>query len=180
MKCPWNARYLHPEQAIKDGMIEYINTKDDNYTLHPRKRGYYAQIQGLMAIAECTNLPGHFVIWTKGGIKIIEVPFDHSYWIASESKLEEFFRNKVIPGILKACSMSIANLDDEVNNLSLDGPEIDLTIKEGNMLAKITQENNASSQICTIENQYEMGQVERIHEELIDSCYSHHHNEVEK
>ena len=38
-----------------------------------------------MAIAECTNLPGHFVIWTKGGIKIIEVPFDQSYWIASES-----------------------------------------------------------------------------------------------
>ena len=30
--------------------------------------------------------------------------------------------------------MRIANLDDEVKKLSLDGPEINFTIKDGNML----------------------------------------------
>ena len=138
-----------------------------------------------MAKTECTNLPGHFVIWTKGGIKIIEVPFDQSYWIASESKLEEFFRNKVIPGILMPSSMRIGNFDDEVKKLSLDGLEIDFTIKEGNMLTNevekiLTEEKNASSQMSTIHNQYEMDSVEGIHEELIDSCYSIHQNKVEK
>ena len=185
VKCPWNARYLHPEQAIKDGMIEYISTEDDKYTLHPRKRGYYVQIQGLMAITDCTTLPGHFVIWTKGEIKIIEVPFDQSYWIASESKLEEFFRNDVIPGILMPRSMKIANLDDEVKKLSLDSPEIDFTIKEENMLTNEVEEvqieeNNASAQVCTIQNQDELDKVEEIHEEMTDSCYSHHQDEVEE
>ena len=78
-----------------------------------------------MAITECTSNPGHLVIWSKSGIKVIDVPYDQLYWSAAESKLDELFKHHVVPGILMPTINKIADLDEEVKRLTLDCPEIE-------------------------------------------------------
>ena len=165
VKCPWSTRYLHPERAIEDGKIEYV-VKENN-TLHPKKRGYFDQIQGLMAITECTSNPGHLVIWSKGGIKVIDVPFDHLYWTAAESKLGEFFKHRVIPGILMPSKKKVDDLDEEVNKLTLDSPDIEKMLTDVDVQI---EESDTSVVTC---------KVEEVPEEVTVSSYSQYKDEVE-
>ena len=171
VKCPWSTRYLDPETAIEDGKIEYV--VKENHTLHPKKRGYFEQIQGLMAITECTSNPGHLVIWSKGGIKVIDVPYDQLYWSAAESKLDEFFKHHIIPGILMSTINKIADLDEEVKRLTLDCPEIEKMLTEDDV--QIEEESDASKVSCKSQLHHI---VEEVHEEVTVSCYSQHKDEV--
>ena len=171
VKCPWSTRYLDPETAIEDGKIEYV--VKENHTLHPKKRGYFDQVQGLMAITECTSNPGHLVIWSKGGIKVIDVPYDQLYWSAAESKLDEFFKHCVIPRILMPTINKIADLDEEVKRLTLDCPEIEKMLTEDDV--QIEEESDASKVSCKSQLHHI---VEEVHEEVTVSCYSQHKEEV--
>ena len=169
--CPWSTRYLDPETAIEDGKIEYV--VKENHTLHPKKRGYFDQIQGLMAITECTSNPGHFVIWSKDGIKVIDVPYDQKYWSAAESKLDEFFKHHEIPRILLPTINKIADLDEEVKRLTMDCPEIEKMLTEDDI--QIEEESDASEVSCKSKLHHI---VEAVHEEVTVACYSQHKQEV--
>ena len=171
VKCPWSTRYLDPETAIEDGKIEYV--VKENHTLHPKKRGYFDQIQGLMAIAECTSNPGHLVIWSKGGIKVIGIPYDQLYWSAVESKLDEFFKHCVIPGILMPTINKIADLDEEVKRVTLHCPEIEKMLTEDDV--QIEESSDSSKVSCKSQLHHI---VEEVHEEVTVSCYSQHKDEV--
>ena len=126
-----------------------------------------------MAITECTSNPGHLVIWSKGGIKVIDVPYDQLYWSAAESKLNEFFKHCVIPRILMPTINKIADLDEEVKRLTLDCPEIEKMLTEDDI--QIEEESDASKVSCKSQLNHI---VEEVHEEVTVSCYSQHKEEV--
>ena len=117
IKCPWSARNITLEKAIDRKVIDYIMKEDGKFVLHRQKRGYFDQIQGIMACTTITQLPAHLAIWTKAGLMIVDVPFNKEYWNDAEKKLEVFFRDRIIPAILIPSYIS-SSLDEIENGLS--------------------------------------------------------------
>jgi len=74
IKCPWSARDLDPLEAIETGVITYIGTANNAYTLKPGdSRGYFEQVQGTMAIVGVPKCD--FVLWTTRGMLTFEVTY---------------------------------------------------------------------------------------------------------
>ena len=114
IKCPWASRNITPEEATDRKVIDYITKECGKFVLHKRKRGYFDQIQGIMACTTLTRLPAHLAIWTKAGLMVVDVPFNQEYWNDAEKKLQVFFREKIIPAILIPTCITVGM--DEIQN----------------------------------------------------------------
>lgn len=100
IKCPWSARDLDPVEAIETGVITYIGSENNAYTLKPGdSRGYYEQVQGTMAITGIRKCD--FVMWTTRGMLKFEVTYDRVFWESvAKPQLTQFFHNCVVTEIL--------------------------------------------------------------------------------
>ena len=65
--------------------LDYLTKDVDNLTRLKRNRNYYAQIQGQIAIANCTN--SWFYIYTFNVYHLEKIFFDEIYWGSTLKKL---------------------------------------------------------------------------------------------
>jgi len=96
VKCLWIFRNMHPAPA---GVLPDTVSKDDHDIVSVLKlslvlkkshsRGYYAQIQLLMAV--CQVQQAYVLIWTPVECEIFVVDFDRTFWNGHLSASIDFF-----------------------------------------------------------------------------------------
>jgi hypothetical protein len=99
IKCPFSGQNKTIRELVDDGyshIYEQNGIWQINNTSH-----YYCQIQGEMAIKNCSLC--HFVVWTTKDIVIVHVNFDRSFWEQELlPKLILYFETTVKPKLLAA------------------------------------------------------------------------------
>ncbi len=95
IKCPYSVRDDTPTLA------SYFERNGDKYTLS-KKHNYYYQIQGQIAILECSYCD--FVCWTPHGLNIERIYLDTDFITAMMPKLDKFFVTVILPEVLSGCN----------------------------------------------------------------------------
>lgn len=90
IKCPFNARNIHPEHFHFDFLYEDKSLK----TTH----NYYYQIQGLLAITNRSWCD--LVIYTFVGMKVIRILRSKTFWNKMLEKLKTFYLFYMLPEML--------------------------------------------------------------------------------
>ena len=113
VKCPFAARKVTVEEGMRLKKIQYISKVDGKFVLSKTNTmGYYTQVQmslGILGLKTCD-----FVVWTRQGIEMAEVPFDELYWNSLLCNLKTFFRDFVlleIPNLPQVTSDSVPDVD---------------------------------------------------------------------
>ncbi|XP_063297178.1 uncharacterized protein LOC134585653 [Pelobates fuscus] len=95
VKCP----YKHREHSIRQACADRdfcLKPDGDSYALktdHP----YYTQVQCQLAATKMDR--SDFVVYTKKDTAVVPVSFDSKFWEETESKLERFYFEAVIPNL---------------------------------------------------------------------------------
>ena len=99
VKCPFSYRNVTPEQASTSrGFCSSLSTCGKQLTLR-RTHGYYAQVQGQMAIGERPWCD--FIVFTTLGISVERIKYESNYWDHTLlPKLISFYDNCVAPEIV--------------------------------------------------------------------------------
>ncbi|KAA0717390.1 hypothetical protein E1301_Tti012156 [Triplophysa tibetana] len=93
VKCPYNAREMTIDDAVKQKKISYISKEGDTYSLH-RDHKYWHQVQGQLHLTGRQTC--YFVVWTKKDHVIIPISKDDT-WKPNLQVLEDFFKTHVLP-----------------------------------------------------------------------------------
>lgn len=78
IKCPYKGRYRPVRDLVDQGELDYLCVEDEGIKLKRNVRGYFDQIQLLMAV--CDTVEAYLVVWTIASCEIIAVPFESNYW----------------------------------------------------------------------------------------------------
>ncbi|XP_053566309.1 uncharacterized protein LOC128656429 [Bombina bombina] len=93
VKCP----YKHRDHTVREACADrnFCLTFDgDTYTLR-KNHAYYTQVQCQLAATRQSS--AHFVVHTNKETAIAHVNVDPKFWDETESKLEKFYQEAVIP-----------------------------------------------------------------------------------
>ncbi|KAA0717389.1 hypothetical protein E1301_Tti012157 [Triplophysa tibetana] len=93
VKCPYNAREMTIDDAVKQKKISYISKEGDTYSLH-RDHKYWHQVQGQLHLTGRQTC--YFVVWTKKDHVIIPISRDDT-WKPNLQVLEDFFETHMLP-----------------------------------------------------------------------------------
>ena len=97
VKCPYSVRDLTPVEVCSTQ--NFYCSLDSNGNLKLKENyQYYAQIQGQMAVGECTWCD--FVVYTQKGCSIQQIYFNKIFWDNLLSKLTTFYDNCVVAEIV--------------------------------------------------------------------------------
>ncbi len=97
-KCPWLHRDLDPKKAF---LTKEIGGHEIGNKLQLKEDAkYFYQIQMQMFVLGLKSCD--FVIWTKKGIKNIEIPYDSTFMDIVCAKLEKFWTSQVVPLMMPA------------------------------------------------------------------------------
>ena len=117
IKCPYSARDMLPEEAVRTGIIDYIKEETPGcFSLDRCKRGYFHQIQTTLAVCQLKHC--ELVVWTPSGMLTVPVAFEADSWSCFEELLSEFFRDYItIEMMTKAVKAGNSHRDlDEVDS----------------------------------------------------------------
>ena len=99
VKCPYTCRDLLPEEGCSISGFYCDYDSATSAMKLKRNHMYFAQVQGQMAIGECIWCD--FVTFTRKGIEIQCIKFDHGYWTEQLlPKLEAFYDNCFAPELV--------------------------------------------------------------------------------
>lgn len=101
IKCPYSCRYSSVDESIQCRKLSYLISRDDGVVqLKPNdSRGYYAQVQLLMALLEVDC--SYVVIWTTVDSMILRVQFDDEYWNTEMlPNMKAFFNTYIVDELL--------------------------------------------------------------------------------
>ncbi|KAM4772532.1 uncharacterized protein WCC33_004236 [Rhinophrynus dorsalis] len=102
VKCP----YKHREQTISEACTDRnfcLRQSGDSYILR-MDHAYYTQVQCQLAATQQKS--ADFVVHTNKETAIVPVKFDPEFWEKTESKLEKFYEDAVVPHIKKSSTGS--------------------------------------------------------------------------
>jgi len=94
IKCPYSVRNKTPLEAAANSSF-YSTIESDGDLVLKKSHSYYSQIQGQMAIGECTWCD--FVVYTSKGLSVQQILYDHQYWTDNSPKLLSFYDNCIAP-----------------------------------------------------------------------------------
>ncbi|KAJ8889269.1 hypothetical protein PR048_008767 [Dryococelus australis] len=77
IKFPLKIANIHPKQAAKDGMLEYLKVTDDRIEIN-RRHSYHYQIQGQLRVTGKEYCL--FGVWSSKGIEVLEIHRDEDFW----------------------------------------------------------------------------------------------------
>ncbi|KAI7813147.1 uncharacterized protein LOC130548466 [Triplophysa rosa] len=92
VKCPYNAREMTIEDAVKMQRF-YVSKEGDTYSLR-RDHRYWHQVQGQLHLTERQTC--YFVVWTTKDSVIIPISRDDT-WQPNLQVLEDLFKTHVLP-----------------------------------------------------------------------------------
>ena len=103
IKCPYsidgvNVTDLSPTEFASRYPGKFCFSFADGEASLDRKHAYFAQVQGEMAVCNCSWCD--FVVWTKGGLFVQRVMFDRDYWESAYLVLERCFRSVLLPELV--------------------------------------------------------------------------------
>ncbi|XP_056602746.1 uncharacterized protein LOC130419795 [Triplophysa dalaica] len=93
VKCPYNAREMTIDDAVKQKKISYISKEGDTYSLRTDHPNWH-QVQGQLHLTGRKTC--YFVVWTKKDYVIIPISRDDT-WKHNLQVLEVFFKTHVLP-----------------------------------------------------------------------------------
>ncbi|KAB0795633.1 hypothetical protein PPYR_12472 [Photinus pyralis] len=94
IKCPWSARNMTPEEAIRNNKILFWSKEEIN-----RKHKWYYQVQGQLHIADRQYCV--FAVWTPLGVKIETIFKNDEFWTSEmEGKLCSFYMDCLLPELV--------------------------------------------------------------------------------
>ena len=99
IKCPSNRRNSSLADLLNDQPFYVQQNKNGEFLLKKDHRfGYYTQVQMAMGLSQVNYCD--FVVFTFKGMVITRVEFDNEYFERLILKLNEFYKNFMLPGIL--------------------------------------------------------------------------------
>ncbi|XP_050520347.1 uncharacterized protein LOC126893864 [Daktulosphaira vitifoliae] len=99
VKCPFNARDMTPEEAIKSNNIRYVYFDKNGNLLLKRNSQQFYQIQGELHITKRQYC--YFIIWTQKGMIYTKIIRDDKFWIDHmENQLNDFYENRMLPELI--------------------------------------------------------------------------------
>ena len=99
VKCPYTCRDLLPVKGCSVSGFCYACDLATSTLKLKTNRMYFAQVQGQMAVGG--RIWCGFVVFTRKGIHIQRIKFDHVYWTEKLlSKLEAFYDNYFAPELV--------------------------------------------------------------------------------
>ncbi|XP_050526262.1 uncharacterized protein LOC126896990 isoform X4 [Daktulosphaira vitifoliae] len=99
IKCPVNAQYLTPEEAIKNKVIKYVHYNEHKELILKRSSRFFYQIQGELHISKRQYC--YLIIWTPKGIVYCKIIRDDKFWNDNmEPKLIYFYEDFMLPELL--------------------------------------------------------------------------------
>lgn len=93
VKCPYKAREMTINDALKEIKGFYVNKEGETYSLR-RDHRYWHQVQGQLHLTERQTC--YFVVWTKKDHVIIRIPRDDA-WQSNLQVLEDLFKTYMLP-----------------------------------------------------------------------------------
>ncbi|XP_050520345.1 uncharacterized protein LOC126893863 [Daktulosphaira vitifoliae] len=99
VKCPFNAKYMPPEDAIKRYIIKYLYINNNgNLIIKPQSDCFY-QIQGELHITKRQYC--YLIIWTQKGMLYTKIDRDDEFWKNNmENQLIDFYINRLLPVLI--------------------------------------------------------------------------------
>ncbi|CAG9761319.1 unnamed protein product [Ceutorhynchus assimilis] len=91
IKCPYKIRDFDPNSCD----LDFLDTTNENIN---KKHTYYYQIQGALEITDRPQCD--LVIFSKKGLKLVEVERSNDFWQGVKDKLIEFYMNHLLPRII--------------------------------------------------------------------------------
>ncbi len=99
IKCPYSGRDKTIVELVEGGYSHIY--KDNGIWKINKASHYYYQVQGEMAIKQCTMC--HFIVWTIKDIVVIPIELDTELWDqALLPKLVSYFNDTVKPKLVTA------------------------------------------------------------------------------
>ncbi|KAJ8964211.1 hypothetical protein NQ314_005040 [Rhamnusium bicolor] len=102
VKCPYKAKDLSPEDAIKQKQIQYASFENGFLSLK-RSDKYYYQVQGELFVTGREFC--YFIVWTPFGLAYEKILKDEDCWNKMFPKLEDFYFQHLLPAILNEKSI---------------------------------------------------------------------------
>ena len=100
IKCPSSAYDHTPEEAVELGLLKFCHFDNHRKIKLKPQHSYMYQVQGQLHI--CDRKMCFFVIWTPKGMSVEQIYRDRSYWDRMSPKLEEFYKESLLPAIINA------------------------------------------------------------------------------
>ncbi|XP_050526268.1 uncharacterized protein LOC126896994 isoform X2 [Daktulosphaira vitifoliae] len=98
IKCPYNAKEIPPEDAIKNNMIKFVYYNENEDLILKRTSNIFYQIQGELHITKRQYC--FLIIWTSKGIVYCRIDRDDNFWDDNmEKSLIDFYENIMLPEI---------------------------------------------------------------------------------
>lgn len=97
VKCPYKAKDLTPEEAIKQKQVQFAIFENGSFTLK-RSDKYYYQVQGQLFVTGKEYC--YFIVWTPQGLLYEKITKDRECWDKMFPKLENFYFEHLLPAIL--------------------------------------------------------------------------------
>lgn len=99
IKCPFVARNMEPETAIREKKIKFAIVDENNQMTLKKSHKYYSQIQGQLFITEKECC--YFIVWTPKGLLYQKIGRDQEYWSDMLPKLKTFYFDYLLKELLK-------------------------------------------------------------------------------
>ncbi|XP_050548926.1 uncharacterized protein LOC126910414 isoform X2 [Daktulosphaira vitifoliae] len=111
IKCPFNAKEMTPENAIKHKVIKYVYYDKNGDLLLKRTSEIFYQIQGELHITQRQYC--YLIIWTPKGIVYSTILRDDNFWNHNmKNKLIDFYENIMLPEIINPQIFKNLNISD--------------------------------------------------------------------
>ena len=106
IKCPYSIKStitieLTPTEIAEQFPAFFMKKGSDGLLHLPTNHGYYAQVQGEMAILGVEWCD--FIVYSNGVVVVDRILADADYWKNLEEKLEQFYLYHVVPELLSRC-----------------------------------------------------------------------------
>ena len=98
IKCPYCSRNSTPETATENDYLKCLEHSDGAVLKLKVDNAYFYQVQAQLHI--CNLEFGDFVVWTPKGIHIERIYPQHDFFELTVSKVEEFYKQAVMPELL--------------------------------------------------------------------------------